>query len=82
MIGLLFVKEIRRPAEEVWAVKVFDRTENPWMADEIGEPSEQEMRLVPQVAAEWPACLMLETASHSAPFAEWMALSVIFRQAL
>ena len=62
----LLDKEIRRPAQEVWAVKVFDRVENPWMTNEIGEPSKQEVRLVPQVAAERPTCLTLEAFKATA----------------
>src|ERR1700741_1377101 len=59
-VCLLLDKEIRRPAEKVWTVKVFDRVQNPGVADQIGEPSKQEMRLVPQVTAERPTCLALE----------------------
>ena len=68
-ICLLLDKEIRRPAEEVWAVKVFDRIENPRMADEIGKLSKQKMRLMPQVAAERRTYLTLE-AFETAAIAE------------
>jgi len=36
------------------------------MTDEIGEPSKQEVRLVPQVAAERPTCLTLEAFKATA----------------
>ena len=62
-----------KTAQDVWAVKVFDRIENPWMTDEIGEPSKQEVRLVPQVAAERPACLTLE-AFKAAAIAECLGV--------
>ena len=59
-VRFLLNEEIRRPAQQVRTVKIFDRIENPWMADEIGESSKQEVRLVPQVAAKRPTCLTLE----------------------
>jgi hypothetical protein len=66
---VFFDKEIRLPAQEVWAVKVLDRIESPRMPDEIGEPGKQEMRLVPQVTAKRPICLTLE-AFEAAAIAE------------
>src|SRR5215813_7436526 len=43
------------------------------MTDKIGEPSKQEMRLVPQVAAERPTCLTLE-AFKAAAIAECLGI--------
>jgi len=72
-IGFFLDKEVRRPAQQVRAVKVFDRIENSWMTDEIGESSKQEVRLVPQVAAKRPTCLTLE-AFKAAAIAECLGV--------
>jgi hypothetical protein len=51
-VGLLLDEEIGRPAEQIGTVEVLHRIENLVVPDELRKPGEEEMRFVPEIAAQ------------------------------
>ena len=51
----LLDEEVRRPAQKVGSVEVLHGVEDAGMANDVGKELEDEVRLVAQFAAEWPA---------------------------
>jgi hypothetical protein len=65
--ALFFLDEkARRPAQQVGAVQIFDRVEDARVAHKIGEPGEQQVRFVAQIAGQRPAGRGLEALQPTA----------------
>ena len=64
-VARLLDEEVRGPAEEVRPVEILDRVEDALMTHEIGDPGEEEMRFVPQLALSGPPLVRSNASRRS-----------------